>query len=90
MWEAATIRSTSIFRYTVVVKASYLFWLVSCAECWPSPKPVVISIEAEEAVHVLPIRQSDSQIPTAHPAAIDRFISDAATTMRRGTITYQA
>jgi len=52
---------------------------------WPSPKPVVISIEAKEAVLVLPIRQSDSQIPTAHPASIDRFISDATTTIREAS-----
>ena len=86
-------RNNPLYVYVSIYcrRASELvFWLVSCAECWPSPKPVVISIEAEEAVHVLPIRQSDSQIPTAHPATIDRFISDATTTMRRGKITYQA
>ena len=49
---------------------------------WPSPKPVVISIKEDESTLVLPIRRVDREIPSAHPASIDRILPNSAKTLR--------
>lgn len=50
---------------------------------WPSPRPVVITVEEKEVILTLPVRHSDNSIPTAQPASIDRIIADSATTLRQ-------
>jgi putative CocE/NonD family hydrolase len=50
---------------------------------WPSPCPVVITVDEKEVVLTLPVRQSDNTIPSAHPASIDQIMADSATTLRQ-------
>jgi putative CocE/NonD family hydrolase len=49
---------------------------------WPSPKPVTITVEENESVLTLPVRNNNKITPPAHPAPIKMVESDSAIKIR--------